>query len=80
MAAFHEPPGKGQALCRVMIAAYDNDRHTEFRQPDKKIVKQLDGVGRRDRLVVNISGDQKNIGAFTRHDADNFVKYICLIL
>ena len=59
----HEPPAKGQPLRRVVVAADDEDGEVPLCQAAEKLVKQRYRLGGWDRLIVDVPGDDHQVGA-----------------
>ena len=72
--------GKGQAFCRIVVAADHKYGYPPLAQLGQKPVKHLNRFCRRDRLVINVPGQDHAVCPFPFYHRQNLRQYIFLVL
>ena len=76
----HDPDAEGDALCRIVVAAYHYDFLPGLLKPCKKIVEQANRLLGGHGAVKNIPGDEADIGLFALRCLHNLCEHGFLVL
>jgi hypothetical protein len=71
--ALQQPGGEAEADRRVVVAAGEHHLGAGVDEPGDGLGEQLDGVGRRQRPVVDVAGDQHRVDRLGAHRLDQVV-------
>ena len=71
---------KAEPIGTVMVAGDEqNGRALAHHDPGERLVEQANGLGRRDRAVVDVAGDQHHIRALRTHEPDQLIEHVRLV-
>jgi hypothetical protein len=62
-----------------MIPAYKKDLLITPGQPDEEFIQHFHRLGRRDTLVINVSGDEYGVRGFTIDHPKDFLQDVLLV-
>ena len=75
----HYPRAEREPLSRIVIAADNEYLSAALGKPVYEVIKKAHGFCRRDRLVIDVSGDQNSLRSFLFYYSENSFQYVSLI-